>query len=226
MRNLKYIIKFLFTFVFIAIVINSASCTKGKDPYYLMWKNVILTEEGHIETLNATYGTYNSEVGLLCRSIENNDIKARLSALAEDYIRLDFFNYDGEIRVFDRIIPNIFVSSQSTNMILKCVSSEDISKLNIKTSSKFGCYGIANIELDNSHIIENVIITPLSMKFLNSSKLDNEESLIFVRFNNGNLHKDYIFCGNYIIDNIIKNKYHKIVGVISPDKIYSHTEVN
>ena len=226
MRELKYNIKALFSFVFIAIAINLVSCTKsdkGKDPYYLMWENAILREEGHLETFNSTYGTYNSEVGLLCRSIEKNDIKARLSV--EDRIYIDFFNYDDEVRVIDRLSPNIFVSSWSTSIILRSISSKDIFNLETKSSYKFGCYGIANIVLDNLYV-KNVIITPLSMKFLNSSKLEDDGNLIFVRFYNGNLFKDYIFYGDYIVDNIIKNKYHKIVGVQSPDNIYSYSGVN
>lgn len=227
MRKYIYSIKIVFAFVFISVAINLVSCTKSdkeKDPYYLMWKNVILREEGHFETLNATYGTYNSEVGLLCRSIEKNDIKARLSV--EDRIYLDFFNYDDEIRVIDRLIPNIFVSSWSTSIILRSISSKDIFKLETKTSYKFGCYGIANIVLDNLYVVKNVIITPLSMKFLNSSKLEDDGNLIFVRFYNGNLFKDYIFYGDYVVDNIIKNKYHKIVGAQSLDNIYSYSGVN
>lgn len=225
MRELKYNIKALFSFVFIAIAINSASCAKSKDPYYLMWENVMLTNEGHFETLKSIHGTYNSEVGLLCRSIEKNDIRARINY--EDYITLDFFNYDDEIWINDYRIPNVFLSSISKNIILSNIAPEEISIVEMKNSSKFGDYGIANVQLNNSQTtVRGVIVTPLSIKFLNSGKLNNEGSLVFVRFDNEDSYKDYIFYGDDVIEYIINNRYHKIEGTITPNIIYPPTGTN
>jgi|GEM_PF-5008555 len=166
-------------------------------------------------------GSYHSKYGILNRSMEEYDIvpiaDLKMSVSPNQFIEagynFEFFNYNGEIQINNKILPNKFASNISSSIRLMVVDYESVLNPSLSISQEFGQWGTATVIIDNPRqVLNNVIITPLATKYLLERSINDRGALIFVRFeqNNGKEYKDYLFYGSTTSGHIVKNNYNQI----------------
>lgn len=212
--------------IIFVILLSFLSC-KDKtfyDRHRKIWEKVIdktdMFENGNFQSLIGTgHGYYHKEYGILYRSVEEYDIRPRL--INDKIIDMEFYNYGDEIHVNATVYPNIFHCHTSKYNLIYEIQHDDIVFFELKESLQYGSYGISSICLNPPHLIKNVIVSPLSVKYLQTNKLKNDGHLFFVRFMNENTYKDYVFLGDYRLSEILKTCSEKIRGTIEPNLVWS-----
>lgn len=209
---------FRFKLIAISILLSISSCSQMTKEDKI-WYDVVksgrenkkeLCWENFEASMGNVVGKYNAEYGLLCRSAEEYDIKAVIEV---DHYNFEFFNYCNELQINKSVIPNIFTKHVATNKSLLVINFEDVSTFTPLFSEKNGIWGYANIrnyELGLS--LNDIFVTPLAAKYLQSRHIKDSGSLIFVRFEqkSGTEYKDYLFYGDYNVAYLINSCYDKI----------------
>lgn len=156
-------------------------------------------------------GSYNEEHGILVRYTSEYDIKPEVSI--NNRIEFGFYNYGEDLRINDKILPDVFVSNVAPKISLTVVNDTEISNLIQNQSKAYGIWGKATLRSNKvSSSIENVIVSPLATKYILNHSDDDNDALILVRFEdtNHNLYKDYLFLGDYLTKDIISTQYKNI----------------
>ena len=201
-----------FKFIVICFMFSLLSCTQmseDKKIWYDVLKSSCWDEDAHVN-LGRTLGTYNDRYGLLCRSAEKYDIRVIVDF---EYYSFEFFNYCDELLINSKYLHNAFLKNFVPSITLLVIKYEDVSTFFPQTSEKNGVWGYANItNYELGLFIKDILVTPLAAKYLQSRSVNDDGSLIFVRFeqNDGVEYKDYLFYGDYNVAYIINNHYDRI----------------
>lgn len=196
-----------------------------------IWEEIVSKsyEVNYRATSQGGLGAYHTEYGILYRYATDydakfevevfNDFLSTSSNTKENLFRIDFYNYGGEIRINNKINSEIFFSQYSRLNYIKVIQMYDISYIQEKESEVYGTYMLARIRLSPQNVINDVIISPLATKYINSSKLYDNGTLVFVRFETGKKYLDYVFLADYKASEIIEKYYDKIEGTVRPRNV-------
>lgn len=156
-------------------------------------------------------GSYNEKHGILVRYTSEHDIKPEVSI--NNRIEFSFYNYGEDLRINNKILPDVFASNVSPKLSLTVVNETEISNLIQNQSKAYGIWGKATLNSVNfSSSIEDVVVSPLATKYILNHSDDDEQALILVRFEDtdNKLYKDYLFLGDYLTKDIINTQYRNI----------------
>lgn len=221
----------------VALFCYSCVDSDQDDKLGKIWEEVVSKKDknGYDVNFRATskggLGVYHSEYGILYRYATNYDVKFEVevfedflstsSNIQENLFRIDFYNYGGEITINNKINSNIFFSKYSRLNYVKVIQIDDISFLQEKVSEGYGTYMLARIRLSPQNVINDVIISPVATKYIKSSKLHDDGTLVFLRFETEKKYLDYVFLGDYKVSEIIEKYYDKIEGTVRPHSVYA-----
>lgn len=217
----------------VALFCSSCGDDNHEDQFGRVWKEVVSKSYkfNYKATSQGGLGAYHTEYGILYRNATNYDAKFEVEVF-EDYLphhsntkenlfRIDFYNYGGEIIINNKIIPDVFFSMYSRFNHVKVIQIDDISYIQEKMSEGYGTYMLADIRISPQNVLNDVVISPLATKYINSSKLHDNGTLIFVRFETKMKYLDYVFLADFEASEIIEKYYDKIAGTVRPQSAYA-----
>ena len=112
-----------------------------------------------------TYAVFNDKIKQM------NEINSLFGAEQEDLsdinYQFSFYNYGGSIKLCNAYIDDAFIQDFTDILHIQVIKPSDVISIrNTYNDEKYGDYGIANIN-DGQNIINDVFVTPLSLKAIN-----------------------------------------------------------
>lgn len=171
-------------------------------------------------------GTYVHNRGvILYRSYEYCDIrpvaesmyKVRRYELSKfgNNITFEFYNYsDANFRLFESGRHNIFTDGFGDQYTLSVVDYDDVLDYRPSYSKEYGEWGKANIFV-NGNFERDVVVTPLSAKFLTERNVNDTGALIYAKFESysENRHLVFLFYGDINTKIIIENEGNNVCRI-------------
>lgn len=206
------------TFSFICMLLLLFSCNKGTEKYSEIDPNRKTNNIHDPNNYLFFNANYHKKYGILRRDIIEYDINPIVNLILDSEFKLvsgynfEFFNYDEELQIQRKVLPNIFASDLYKKITLKVVSYEDVSNFKPYFSEEYGEWGkVTVLNHLSREFIHNIIATPLATKYLKKRSITDSSYLIFVRFEGNKDYKDYLFCGSQITSHIIEKNYNLIL---------------
>lgn len=153
------------------------------------------------EWLSKTYPEYDQERQVIYFKEQlNQDIKGNIDVPfdinnpkhVEFACEFSFYNYGGDIRLFNGCIDDCFIDGIGTISCAYALESEDDITINSKRhSEKYGDWALVSLNIKNTYI-NDVYMTPLSMK---AHKEGETSGYIFIQFVTKNKYMNVLFYG-------------------------------
>ena len=123
--------------------------------------------------------------------------------------RFSVFNYGEDIRLLNYCIDDCFITDFGTINCAYLLKSEDNIEIASKRhSKKYGDWALVNLTIGNI-IVNDVFMTPLSMKAYNDG---DDDSFIFIQFVNNNNYMNVLFYGGSTECIIVAKCQNKIIS--------------
>lgn len=124
-----------------------------------------------------TYAIFNDKIK------QKNEINSLFGAEQEDLTDINYqfsvYNYGGSIKLCNAYIDDVFIRDFTNILHIQVIKPSDVISIrNTYNDEKYGDYGIANIN-DGQNLINNVFVTPLSLKAINN---EEESGFILIIF--------------------------------------------
>ena len=131
-----------------------------------------------------TYAYFNDKIKQM------NEINSLFGAEQEDLSDINYkfsvYNYGGSIKLCNAYIDDAFIQDFTDILHIQVIKPSDVISIrNTYNDEKYGDYSIANIN-DGKNIINDVFVTPLSLKAINN---EEESGFILIIFYAEEIHK-------------------------------------